>query len=174
MDFCCRSSNITGLGLMKLAQKLNLAFCSVLQFAKKKNSSLLVEKQPGIQTLFSSLWFSDIHKKCHIKEIMQSSLLCYIWFYIRNIWLPSSRQFKAYIKSYIADGSNIFSIEHISKTGHWLRVVYVMVDFICKGYKELSGTRIDQELQNEKFLPTRHNRSFPNCIKLMSTNWFIS
>ena len=29
-----------------------------------------------------------------------------------------------------------------------------MVDFICKGYPELSGTRVERELQNEKFLPT--------------------
>ena len=31
--------------------------------------------------------------------------------------------------------------------------VYVMVDFICKDYLELSGTRFEYELQNEKFLP---------------------
>ena len=30
----------------------------------------------------------------------------------------------------------------------------VMVDFICKGYLELSGARVELELQNEKFLPT--------------------
>ena len=30
--------------------------------------------------------------------------------------------------------------------------VYVMVDFICKGYIELSGTQIERELQNEKIL----------------------
>ena len=29
-----------------------------------------------------------------------------------------------------------------------------MVDFICKNYLELSGTRVKRELQNEKFLPT--------------------
>ena len=29
-----------------------------------------------------------------------------------------------------------------------------MVDFICKGYLELSGTRVERELQNENFLPT--------------------
>ena len=28
-----------------------------------------------------------------------------------------------------------------------------MVDFICKGYLELPGTRVERELQNEKFLP---------------------
>ena len=32
--------------------------------------------------------------------------------------------------------------------------MYVTVDFICKGYLELSGTQVDRELQNEKFLPT--------------------
>ena len=32
--------------------------------------------------------------------------------------------------------------------------VYVMVDFICKGYLELLGTRVERELQNETFLPT--------------------
>ena len=32
--------------------------------------------------------------------------------------------------------------------------VYAMVDFICKGYLELSETRVERELQNEKFLPT--------------------
>ena len=29
-----------------------------------------------------------------------------------------------------------------------------MADFICKGYLELSWTRVERELQNEKFLPT--------------------
>ena len=29
-----------------------------------------------------------------------------------------------------------------------------MVDFICKGYLELSGSRVEWELQNEKFLLT--------------------
>ena len=29
-----------------------------------------------------------------------------------------------------------------------------MIDFICKGYLELSGARVERELQNEKFLPT--------------------
>ena len=29
-----------------------------------------------------------------------------------------------------------------------------MVDFICKGYLELSETQVERELQNEKFLPT--------------------
>ena len=33
-------------------------------------------------------------------------------------------------------------------------LVYVLVDFICKGYLELIGTRVERELQNEKFLPT--------------------
>ena len=28
-----------------------------------------------------------------------------------------------------------------------------MLDFICKGYLELSGTRVERELHNEKFLP---------------------
>ena len=32
--------------------------------------------------------------------------------------------------------------------------VYVIVDFICKGYLELIGTRVERELQNEKWLPT--------------------
>ena len=32
--------------------------------------------------------------------------------------------------------------------------VYVMVDFICKGYQELSWTRVERELQNEKLLLT--------------------
>ena len=31
--------------------------------------------------------------------------------------------------------------------------VYVMVDFICKGYLENSGSPVERELQNEKFLP---------------------
>ena len=29
-----------------------------------------------------------------------------------------------------------------------------MIDLICKGYLELSGMRVERELQNEKFLPT--------------------
>ena len=29
-----------------------------------------------------------------------------------------------------------------------------MVDFICKSYLELSGTRVKRELQNEQFLTT--------------------
>ena len=29
-----------------------------------------------------------------------------------------------------------------------------MVDFIYKGYIELSGSRVEREIQNEKFLPT--------------------
>ena len=33
-------------------------------------------------------------------------------------------------------------------------LLYVMVDFICKCYLELAGTRVARELQNEKFLPT--------------------
>ena len=32
--------------------------------------------------------------------------------------------------------------------------VYVMVDFICKGELEVWGTRVERELQNEKFLRT--------------------
>ena len=32
--------------------------------------------------------------------------------------------------------------------------MYVIDDFICKGYLELPGTRVERELQNEKFLPT--------------------
>ena len=32
--------------------------------------------------------------------------------------------------------------------------VYAMVEFICKGYWELSGTPFERELQNEEFLPT--------------------
>ena len=32
--------------------------------------------------------------------------------------------------------------------------VYVMVDFIYKGYIELSWSRVEREIQNEKFLPT--------------------
>ena len=30
--------------------------------------------------------------------------------------------------------------------------VYIIVDFICKGYLELSGTRVERELQNAKIL----------------------
>ena len=29
-----------------------------------------------------------------------------------------------------------------------------MFDFICQGYPELSGTRVERELQNDKFIPT--------------------
>ena len=32
--------------------------------------------------------------------------------------------------------------------------MYVMVDFICKGYLRLSGSRVERELQNAKLLPT--------------------
>ena len=31
--------------------------------------------------------------------------------------------------------------------------MYVMVDFICKGYLELLRSQVQQELQNDKFLP---------------------
>ena len=42
-----------------------------------------------------------------------------------------------------------------SKAGFWLGVsVYVTVDYICKGYLELIGTRVERELQNENFMPT--------------------
>ena len=37
---------------------------------------------------------------------------------------------------------------------HGIGSMYVMFDFICKGYLELSGTRVERELQNEKYLPT--------------------
>ena len=33
-------------------------------------------------------------------------------------------------------------------------LVYVMIDFICKGYQELRGAWVERQLQNEKFLPT--------------------
>ena len=29
-----------------------------------------------------------------------------------------------------------------------------MIELICKGFLELSGTRVERELQDEKFLPT--------------------
>ena len=32
--------------------------------------------------------------------------------------------------------------------------VYVMIDFICKGYLELCESLVERVLQNEKFLPT--------------------
>ena len=37
---------------------------------------------------------------------------------------------------------------------HGIGSVYVMVDFICKGYLELSGSRAKRELQNQNFLGT--------------------
>ena len=44
--------------------------------------------------------------------------------------------------------------------------MYVMLDFICKGYLQLSGTRVERELQNEKFLP---NVGFePGAFRLRS------
>ena len=38
---------------------------------------------------------------------------------------------------------------------HCIDPVYVMVDFICKGYMylELLGTRVERDFQNEKFFP---------------------
>ena len=59
--------------------------------------------------------------------------------------------------------------------------VYVMVDFICKGYTELSGRRLERELQNEKFLPTvgfepgafslRSEGATPELRRLISFEW---
>ena len=57
---------------------------------------------------------------------------------------------KSYIQLHMAAIfflSNLYLKQGISS-------VYVMVDFICKGYLQLSGTRVERELQNEKFLPT--------------------
>ena len=36
---------------------------------------------------------------------------------------------------------------------HGISSVYVMVDFICKGYLEMWGTQVERKLQNEKILP---------------------
>ena len=62
--------------------------------------------------------------------------------------------FKAFMKSYILlQTAAIFFLSNLYlKQG--IGSVYVMVDFICKGYLELSRTRVERELQNEKFFPT--------------------
>ena len=62
--------------------------------------------------------------------------------------------FKADIKSDILlHTAAIFFLSNLYlKQG--IASLYVMVDFICKGYLELSGTRVERELQNEKVLPT--------------------
>ena len=62
--------------------------------------------------------------------------------------------FKADMKSYILlQTAAIFFLSNLYlKQG--IGSVYVMVDFICKGYLELSGTRAKRELQCNKFFPT--------------------
>ena len=51
-----------------------------------------------------------------------------------------------------------FSIVPISKQG--IGSVYVMGDFICKNCLKRSGTRVDRELQNEKFLLSVRRRYY--------------
>ena len=56
--------------------------------------------------------------------------------------------------------------------------VYVMVDFICKGYLELIGTRVERELQNEKFLLTVGFEPGPfayeaNALPLSHEDWCL-
>ena len=57
------------------------------------------------------------------------------------------------MKSYILlQTAAIFFLSTYLKQG--IGSVYVMADFICKGCLELSGTQVERELQNEKFLLT--------------------
>ena len=59
--------------------------------------------------------------------------------------------------------------------------MYVIVDFICNGYLELSGTRVELELQNKKFLPIvgfepgtfclRSERATTELRGMMSVEW---
>ena len=56
-----------------------------------------------------------------------------------------------------------------------------MVDIICKGYLELSGARVEQELQNKNFLHTvgfepgafrlRSEGTTTELLGLMSVEW---
>ena len=48
----------------------------------------------------------------------------------------------------------------------YISLVYVMVNFICKGLLELWGTRVEREIQNEKFMPT--GRFEPSIFSLQS------
>ena len=60
---------------------------------------------------------------------------------------------KAYMNSYIIlqTAAMFFLSKLYLKQG--IGSVYVMVDFIWKGYLELSGSWVERELQDEKFLP---------------------
>ena len=57
--------------------------------------------------------------------------------------------------------------------------MFVMVDFICEGYLELSGTRVERELQNEKFLPIWDSNPGPSAyeakvLPLSYEDWCLS
>ena len=68
--------------------------------------------------------------------------------------MNTSGLFKAYMKSYIL--LHMAAIFFLSKLylQQGIGSVYFMVDFICKGFLELIGTKVERELQNQKFLPT--------------------
>ena len=60
---------------------------------------------------------------------------------------------KAYMKIYILlqTAAIFFLLNLYLKQG--IGSVYVIVDFICKGDLELSGTQVERELQNENSCP---------------------
>ena len=46
-----------------------------------------------------------------------------------------------------------------------------MIYFICKGYPELSGMRVERDLQNEKFLPILGIEPGPSANESKAYHW---
>ena len=126
---------------------------------------LLVTQNIAITTL-------DYHSSKRTRKSEGFVFVCLLFFF----W-----QGKAYMNSYILlQTTSIFFLSNpYLKQG--IGSVYVMVDFICKGDLELSGTRVEREIQNEQFLPKRDSNPGPSAYeakalplslrRLMSVEW---
>ena len=100
--------------------------------------------------------FRDNKKKFSI----QNHFICGLHMIIHFIHILNDNHFVVHFLAWrwheklytTADGCHILSIGPIFKTGYWLGVCHGW--FIYKGVLELSGTRVERELQNEKSLTT--------------------
>ena len=105
-------------------------------------------RAPGLTSGLQGPWMFTVVLYCWCHSDSASVLLYFTFTY------PCLILIQAYMKSYVllhtAVGSYFFLSNLYLNQG--IGSAYVIAYFICKGDLELSGTQVERELQNEKFL----------------------